>query len=681
MPTIAGGVKRSEEAGGANTVEVAEGDYEQPVSLNKAADRGLTINGEEPGVQITGKAGSTVSVALSGAVTLSNLSVVNQAGSGAAILDSGAELTLQNVSAENESTSGVDGIQVTNHGSLKMSGGSASMENGASGFAVEGHEAALMLAGVTILNGAASQAEAGGINSEKSTLAVTNTKVAIESGLGTVHFGVATGSDTSVSLSEVSVRQNTPAAGVVLEKSPASVAGLRVEMLDSTSATPGVIDESETPGISASLAHVEVSGTWKGTGVLIDGEQATLSDSRVLMNSPSAAPALRYAGGESGTGLVVQRTVLQAPPAAKPAVAAIADSNATFDSSEVLGGTAGITSEASQGGTHTLTVAASTIGPNPGISFETPGVVGVEATTSGNKSSSVQATIEGSIVLESQVAKTANSGNSAQVTCAYSAIPSQIQSVNAIHGEVACASGASGNTDESTEFATLFAEPLHNYSLSPSSSAIDSVPAGAIALPFGLTPSATDLAGTPRVLDGRGSCKAIQDKGALELQGHEAACVAAACACAAPGQRPLTPKGTTAVAALITGLRISPSAFFAAPKGATLAKASKQRYGAKISWRDSEAASTTLTLLRPIGGRRQGRSCKRPSKRNRHGRRCTLLVALASFVHADRAGANSVHFSGRLKGRKLARGSYVLQAVPRNAAGTGARASLSFKIE
>jgi len=214
--TIAGGVKRSEEAGGTNTVEVAEGDYEQPVSLNKAADRGLTINGEEPGVQITGKAGSTVSVALSGAVTLSNLSVVNQAGSGAAILDSGAELTLQNVSAENESTSGVDGIQAINHGSLKMSGGSASMENGASGFAVEGHEAALTLAGVTILNGAASQAEAGGINSEKSTLAVSNTKVAIESGLGTVHFGVATGSDTSVSLSEVSVRQNPPAAGVVL---------------------------------------------------------------------------------------------------------------------------------------------------------------------------------------------------------------------------------------------------------------------------------------------------------------------------------------------------------------------------------------------------------------------------------------------------------------------------------
>jgi hypothetical protein len=206
------------------------------------------------------------------------------------------------------------------------------------------------------------------------------------------------------------------------------------------------------------------------------------------------------------------------------------------------------------------------------------------------------------------------------------------------------------------------------------------VPAGAIALPFGLTPSATDLAGNPRVVDGRGSCHAIQDKGALELQGHEATC-APACACAPPAQRTPTPKGTSAVAGLITGLTISPSAFFAAPKGATLAKASKQRYGAKISWRDSQAAATTLTVLRPIGGRRQGRSCKRPSKRNKHGKRCTLLLALGSFAHADRAGANSVRFSGRLKGKKLAPGSYVLQAVPRNAAGAGARIAKSFKIK
>jgi hypothetical protein len=566
-----------------------------------------------------------------------------------------------------------------------MNGGGAAMENGASGFAIEGLESALSLAGVTILNGSASQAEAGGINSEKSTLAVTNTKVAIESGLGTVRFGVATGSDTSVSLNEVSVRQSTPGAGVVLEKSPATVAGLQVEMLDSASTTPGLIDESETPGISASLAHVEVSGAWKGTGVLIDGERATLSDSHVLRSSSSAAPALRYAGGESGTGLVVQRSVLQAPPAAKPAVVAIADSNATFDSSEVLGGTAGISSEGSQGGAHTLTVAASTIGPNPGVSLETPGVVGVEATTSGNKSSTVQATIEGSIVLESQVAKTANSGNGSQVTCAYSAIPSQIQSAEAIagHGEVTCASGTSANTNESTEYSTLFAEPLHNYTLSSTSSAIDSVPAGAISLPSGLTPSSTDVTGSPRVTDGNGDCAAVQDKGAFELQGHSASCPVATKTSRTPTITPLL-RSAPPLRPAITGLAISPSSFLAAPSGPTISKPTKKRkkrYGATISWRDSEAATTTFTVLRPSRGRMQGKVCKKPSKRNRHGKRCKLLTKVGSFAHVDQLGANSLLFSGRIKAKKLAPGSYLLQAMPRDSLGAGRVLSKSFTIK
>jgi hypothetical protein len=154
---------------------------------------------------------------------------------------------------------------------------------------------------------------------------------------------------------------------------------------------------------------------------------------------------------------------------------------------------------------------------------------------------------------------------------------------------------------------------------------VDSVPAAALA---GLTPSATDLAGAPRVVDGNGDCVAVQDKGAFELQGHSAACPA-----------PLIVAPPKPVAGVLTALTISPSAFSAAPSGAPIS--ARKKYGATISYRDSQIATTTFTVLRPTAGRKQGKSCKRPSRSNRRGKRCTLYVAAGSFTHADKAGKNS----------------------------------------
>lgn len=119
----------------------------------------------------------------------------------------------------------------------------------------------------------------------------------------------------------------------------------------------------------------------------------------------------------------------------------------------------------------------------------------------------------------------------------------------------------------------------------------------------------------------------------------------------------------------------------AAPSGATISKAGKKKHGAKITYRDSQAATTTFTVLRESAGRRQGKSCKKPSKHNTHGKRCTPLAAAGSFTHADAAGAaNSLHFSGRLKGKRLSAGHYRLQAVARDAAGNGAAVFAPFTI-
>ncbi len=79
-------------------------------------------------------------------------------------------------------------------------------------------------------------------------------------------------------------------------------------------------------------------------------------------------------------------------------------------------------------------------------------------------------------------------------------------------------------------------------------------------------------------------------------------------------------------------------------------------------------------------GRLRGRSCVAPTRRNRHARRCTRRVRKGTFGHADAAGANRLGFSGRIRGRRLQPGRYLLQAVPRTAAGAGRAVVAGFRI-
>jgi hypothetical protein len=419
---------------------------------------------------------------------------------------------------------------------------------------------------------------------------------------------------------------------------------------------------------TASFSHVETSGAWIGPAAMLLSPQVTISDSRLASSLSAKSFAVRYSGTGATSGLLVQRSLIEAPIKA-PAALQVMTGNATLDSSEALGGQAGVFFEAA-GATRLLTVSASTLGAPNGLLIEPPGPVGVEAKATG-KTTTANVSIQGSILLEAQTAL-AGPEDHAVVNCASSAVPSQIQTPNTLKGtgEINCAAGASGNTNSSGELATLFAEPLHNWGLAAGASAVDSVTAAAVALPFGLTPSSTDFAGNARVVDGNGDCVAVQDKGALELQGHSAPCPVAVTHPGGPH--------TAAAKPAVTGLSIAPVAFHAAPTGATIAK--KKKYGASLSWRDSEAATSTFTVYRLVSGRRQGGSCKKPSAKNRHGRKCTLKINVGAFTHADRAGADSGHFTGRVKGHRLPAGSYQLVVVPRNANGTGAAVTRTFKI-
>jgi hypothetical protein len=55
-------------------------------------------------------------------------------------------------------------------------------------------------------------------------------------------------------------------------------------------------------------------------------------------------------------------------------------------------------------------------------------------------------------------------------------------------------------------------------------------------------------------------------------------------------------------------------------------------------------------------------------------------VSLGSFTRAGRAGLNSFHFSGRVRGRKLAPGRYTLVATPSANGAAGPAIRTPFRI-
>jgi hypothetical protein len=142
------------------------------------------------------------------------------------------------------------------------------------------------------------------------------------------------------------------------------------------------------------------------------------------------------------------------------------------------------------------------------------------------------------------------------------------------------------------------------------------------------------------------------------------------------------------------GLRLIPSRFRAASGGATISAAAARAHrhkarppvGTTVSYTDSQAATTTFTVLQPARGVRSGKACVAPPRhrrRHHHYPTCTryLPVRGFTFTHTDTAGADSFKFSARIGNRKLPPGAYRLTAAPRNSAGeTGPAVSAPFTI-
>jgi YVTN family beta-propeller protein len=140
--------------------------------------------------------------------------------------------------------------------------------------------------------------------------------------------------------------------------------------------------------------------------------------------------------------------------------------------------------------------------------------------------------------------------------------------------------------------------------------------------------------------------------------------------------------GAPRATARITRLRINPRAFAPDRRGASITRARRRKTGSRVNYNDSQAATTTFTVLRAVPGVKGGRRCVRAPRKGkvRKGRRCTRLVRVGAFTHRDRKGSNSFHFTGRVRGGKLAVGRYLLRARPRFAGRNGNTATTSFRI-
>jgi hypothetical protein len=127
-----------------------------------------------------------------------------------------------------------------------------------------------------------------------------------------------------------------------------------------------------------------------------------------------------------------------------------------------------------------------------------------------------------------------------------------------------------------------------------------------------------------------------------------------------PGPGPGPGPGPDADGPRLSALSLSPGAFRAANSGSSITT----RGGSRVGYTVSAAAAVNFGVEQARAGRRVGGSCVRPTRANRRRQRCTRYVVLSgSFTHQGSAGANTLRFSGRLRGRKLPAGRYRLRAV------------------
>ena len=132
---------------------------------------------------------------------------------------------------------------------------------------------------------------------------------------------------------------------------------------------------------------------------------------------------------------------------------------------------------------------------------------------------------------------------------------------------------------------------------------------------------------------------------------------------------------------LVTGLSET-NRVFAVGREPTPVAAKRHERGTTFVFKSSEAGAATLTISRVGPGRRRGKQCVKPTKKNRRGRHCTRHTRVRpSLRRTIAAGATAVPFSGRIGKRALKTGSYRLTVIVADAAGNRSKPrSVAFRV-
>ena len=116
----------------------------------------------------------------------------------------------------------------------------------------------------------------------------------------------------------------------------------------------------------------------------------------------------------------------------------------------------------------------------------------------------------------------------------------------------------------------------------------------------------------------------------------------------------------------VSGLKVSPKAFGALNSGRSIV--TKGKKGTQVTFTLSEKATVTFTVERAQVGRFVGGRCQKQTPKSREAKACTFYVAVRdSFIWRGTPSGNKFRFTGRINGKKLARGTYRLVAVARGA--------------
>jgi hypothetical protein len=140
--------------------------------------------------------------------------------------------------------------------------------------------------------------------------------------------------------------------------------------------------------------------------------------------------------------------------------------------------------------------------------------------------------------------------------------------------------------------------------------------------------------------------------------------------------------GPDVTAPVISGLGVTPQRFKAANAGASILPRAKAPVGATVAYALSEAGSLTFAAKRGLKGRKVRGKCVRPKPSNKDKPKCTRYVPVAgSFTHEGAAGPNQFTFTGRIGGKPLKPGKYLLEGTAADSLGNASPvASAKFRI-